>query len=73
MQRRVFLIRSARAGAAAGILRQMRANATGETGADGRFAGIRERYFLKTLELNPVTSTYLGGDGYSPALAGVAE
>jgi uncharacterized protein (DUF885 family) len=71
MQRRAFLIRSARAGAAAGMLCQMGANAMSETGADGRFAKIRERYFLKTLELNPVTSTYLGGDGYSPTLAGV--
>lgn len=32
------------------------------------FAGLRERYFLRTLELNPVLSTYLGGDGYSRSL-----
>jgi uncharacterized protein (DUF885 family) len=31
---------------------------------------IRERYFIGFLERNPVTCTYLGGDGYSPALAG---
>jgi uncharacterized protein (DUF885 family) len=39
--------------------------------ADPAFIALRERYFLKTLEYNPVTSTYLGGDGYHPSLAGV--
>ncbi len=33
-----------------------------------RFVVLRDRYFVRHLELNPVTSTYLGGDGYSPAL-----
>lgn len=32
------------------------------------FAAVRERYFLGTLERNPVLSTYLGGDGYAPKL-----
>ncbi|MDO8501431.1 MAG: DUF885 domain-containing protein [Gemmatimonadaceae bacterium] len=36
----------------------------------GTFAELRDRYFLYHLEKNPVTSTYLGGDGYSPSLAG---
>lgn len=35
----------------------------------GSFAALRDRYFLGVLKFNPVTSTYLGGDGYSPALA----
>lgn len=38
---------------------------------DARFVALRDRYFLRHLELNPVTSTYLGGDGYSPALRDV--
>jgi uncharacterized protein (DUF885 family) len=33
------------------------------------FASLRDRYFLEALRLNPVTATYLGGDGYSPELA----
>jgi len=33
------------------------------------FVALREDYFLGFLQRNPVTSTYLGGDGYSPALA----
>ncbi len=38
---------------------------------DARFSQLRDRYFLQTLEYNPVTATYLGGDGYSPTLAGI--
>src|SRR2546426_12135049 len=33
------------------------------------FRDLREEYFLGFLKHSPVTSTYLGGDGYSPALA----
>jgi len=33
------------------------------------FTALRDEYFVRTLSLNPVTSTYLGGSGYSPALA----
>ncbi|MBW3630887.1 MAG: DUF885 family protein [Gemmatimonadetes bacterium] len=36
-----------------------------------RFSEIRDRYFLTILQLNPVTSMYLGGDGWDPALRGV--
>ena len=36
--------------------------------ADGSFVTIRDRYFRDQLRLNPVTSTYLGGDGWDPAL-----
>lgn len=32
------------------------------------FSDVRERYFLRSLELNPVLCTYIGGDGYAPAL-----
>jgi uncharacterized protein (DUF885 family) len=37
--------------------------------ADGGFVTLRDRYFRQQLLLNPVTSTYLGGDGWDPALA----
>ena len=38
---------------------------------DRRFVTVRDRYFIKVLELYPVVSTYLGGDGTSPLLANV--
>lgn len=37
--------------------------------ADEGFLKLRNRYFRDQLTLNPVTSTYLGGDGWDPALA----
>ncbi len=40
-------------------------------GPSAALAAARERYFLTSLALTPVTSTYLGGDGYSPLLRGV--
>jgi uncharacterized protein (DUF885 family) len=36
--------------------------------ADYGFVQLRDRYFRQQLVLNPVTSTYLGGDGWDPAL-----
>ncbi|MEX2178747.1 MAG: DUF885 domain-containing protein [Gemmatimonadaceae bacterium] len=36
--------------------------------ADGGFAQLRTRHFREQLTLNPVTSTYLGGEGWDPAL-----
>ena len=36
--------------------------------ADEGFARLRDRYFREQLTLNPVTSTYLGGEGWEPAL-----
>jgi uncharacterized protein (DUF885 family) len=77
MHRRRFLAGAARTAATFGVLRQLGGcrNATPAAGgrsplAGGAFTSLRDRYFLRTLELYPVTSTYLGGDGYSPALAG---
>jgi uncharacterized protein (DUF885 family) len=68
MRRRDFVLRSTQAIAAFGILRQLGAcRAPGS--ASTPFATLRDRYFLRTLQLNPVVSTYLGGDGYSPELA----
>jgi uncharacterized protein (DUF885 family) len=72
MRRRDFVHRSAWALASFGILRQLGGcRAPAATPANSPFAVLRDRYFLRTLELNPVVSTYLGGDGYSSALAGV--
>jgi uncharacterized protein (DUF885 family) len=36
--------------------------------ADDGFVQMRDRYFREQLVLNPVTSTYLGGDGWDPQL-----
>jgi uncharacterized protein (DUF885 family) len=72
MYRREFVHRSAWAVAAFGVFRQLGAcGASGTGSAPSPFAALRDRYFLRTLELNPVVSTYLGGDGYSPVLATV--
>jgi len=75
MRRRSFLYRSAQTAAAFGALRHLAAcapkDATPANQADPAFIALRERYFLKALEYNPVTSTYLGGDGYHPSLADV--
>jgi uncharacterized protein (DUF885 family) len=73
MHRRTFLRHSGEAALAFGILRHLPAcTGTGKAGAskaDQAFLSLRDRYFLKALELNPVTATYLGGDGYDPSLA----
>jgi uncharacterized protein (DUF885 family) len=36
--------------------------------ADDGFVQLRDRYFKNQMTLNPVTATYLGADGYDPAL-----
>jgi uncharacterized protein (DUF885 family) len=36
--------------------------------ADDGFVQLRDRYFREQLALNPVTATYLGAEGYDPAL-----
>ena len=75
MDRRRFVTGSAQAASAFGILRYLGAcRPAGEsaaTGANATFAALRDRYFLRTLEYNPVTATYLGGDGYDPSLAAI--
>jgi uncharacterized protein (DUF885 family) len=69
VNRRSFVRRATLAAAGFGILRTLPACARDSgTGTDKSFAALRDRYFLRHLELNPVTSTYLGGDGYSPTL-----
>ena len=71
MDRRSFVQRTAQGAAAFGVLRSLSAcRPESPAGAnDAPFIAVREKYFLKSLELNPVTSTYLGGDGYNPSLA----
>ncbi|MFN8653951.1 MAG: DUF885 domain-containing protein [Gemmatimonadales bacterium] len=72
MHRRTFLVRTGQAGLALGLLPAFgcrKAPAPDSTAADATLLALRDRYFLRTLELNPVTATYLGGDGYDPSLA----
>lgn len=40
--------------------------------ADESFTALRDEYFRGQLTVNPVTCTYLGGDGWDPALASLA-
>jgi len=70
MHRRLFLARSTQAALAATILPHLAACRPAETPArDEPLRALRDRYFLKALEQNPVTATYLGGDAYDPSLA----
>lgn len=85
MDRRRFLLRSAQSAAAFGVLRNLSAcspagdaggagapaGADGSTAASQAFSKRRDAYFRRMLALNPVTATYLGGDGYAPELVGV--
>ncbi len=72
MHRREFVHRSGYTLAGFGILRHVGAcSPAGTAPASSTFARLRDRYFERTLELNPVVSTYLGGDGYSRNLADV--
>lgn len=70
MQRRTFL---ATTGIALGLLPEVtgcrkKPDPAGPV-SDSEFTALRNRYFLRALELNPVTATYLGGDGYNSSLA----
>ena len=70
MDRRRFLLRSSQTALALGILPRLAAcRSASVPSQDEPFVALRDRYFLKALELNPVTATYLGGDGYDPSLA----
>jgi len=77
MNRRAFVQKAGVTAAAFGILRNTQACAPPAAPPPppqpvilpGTFAELRDRYFLFHLDKNPVTSTYLGGDGYSPSLA----
>jgi uncharacterized protein (DUF885 family) len=68
VHRRRFLQHTTHTALAFGVLRHLGAcRPRGE--GDAAFRALRDRYFLEHLELNPVTSTYLGGDGYDASLA----
>ena len=76
MNRRTFVQRAGVTAAAFGILRNIEACAPQPPAPPpapvllpGTFGQLRDRYFVYHLDRNPVTSTYLGGDGYSPTLA----
>ena len=76
MNRRTFLKQGGAAAAAFGILGSIEGCAPQPPAPPpkpeilpGTFAELRDRYFVFHLDKNPVTSTYLGGDGYSPVLA----
>jgi uncharacterized protein (DUF885 family) len=75
MRRRLFLLRSAQTAAGFGVLRTLGAcrkpAPVTSNPAEPQFLELRDKYFLRALEYNPVTSTYLGGDGYDPSLAGI--
>src|SRR5687768_2726305 len=76
MNRRSFLRKASVTAAGFGVLRNVQACAPPRptvtvpvTPLPPTFAGLRDRFFIYHLQRNPVTSTYLGGDGYSPELA----
>lgn len=60
-------IAAAVGGVAAPLLTACRLESRREL-ADGGFVKLRDDYFRQQLASNPVTSTYLGGDGWDPAL-----
>jgi hypothetical protein len=70
---RTALRHSTRTALAVGVLAALGGCATGANVLQERirFSEIRDRYFVTVLELNPVTSMYLGGEGWDPALRGV--
>jgi uncharacterized protein (DUF885 family) len=75
MDRRLFVRRASEAAASVGILKLLAAcKPAGDapaavSSADRPLVDLRDRFFLRSLELYPTTATYLGGDGYSPSLA----
>jgi uncharacterized protein (DUF885 family) len=76
VNRRTFVQRSAATAAGFGILRNVQGCATPPPPAPpapaiipGTFAELRDRFFVYHLERNPVTATYLGGEGYNQSLA----
>ncbi len=74
LPRREVLSLGIRSAALFGILRYVPACRPRDGSSDGYsedFTQLRDRYFLRVLELNPVTATYLGGDGYDPSLADI--
>jgi uncharacterized protein (DUF885 family) len=73
LDRRAFVRAGATltAGAVAGPLLQSCKLESRRELADEGFIRLRDDYFRQQVELNPVTSTYLGGDGWDPKLQSV--
>lgn len=73
MDRRTFLGHGAQAALGFGILPHADALDAWarRAGQPSAFAQLRDRYFVRALQFNPVTATYLGGDAYSPELRDV--
>jgi uncharacterized protein (DUF885 family) len=77
MERRPFIRHTAEVAASVGILRLLLAcRPGGDAGSaasptDRSVGDLRDRFFLRSLELYPTTATYLGGDGYTQSLAGI--
>lgn len=71
MNRRSFLSASAHSAVAFAIFRRLTPMSSASSSPASPFTALRDRYFVRVLQLNPVTSTYLGGDGYSEALRDV--
>ena len=70
MKRRAFIRTTAQSAVAFGIFRRMEcAGVPRGADSEGRFSALRDQYFLRLLAYNPVTSTYLGGDGYNSVLS----
>jgi uncharacterized protein (DUF885 family) len=72
LDRRSFFRHGARAALAIGVLPSLGVERLlAQGGARTPFGELRDRYFVRVLQLNPVTATYLGGDAYSAELADV--
>jgi uncharacterized protein (DUF885 family) len=76
MERRLFVRRTAEAAASVGILKLLAAckpagDTTAASPTDRALGDLRDRFFLRSLELYPTTATYLGGDGYRASLADI--
>lgn len=74
MNRRSFVQQSARVVVAAGVFAPLAGCAGGAArlaGARTQFDALRDMYFLRVLELNPVASMFLSGSAFDPALQGV--
>jgi uncharacterized protein (DUF885 family) len=73
VDRRSFVRSGAQAALAFGILPRLERGAllAQAAGTQSEFTRLRDRYFVKVLDFNPVTATYLGGDAYTPQLRDV--
>lgn len=72
MDRRSFVTRTSAAALSVGVLGPALAGCRDlARGVDGAVTAAQREYFIRQLRRYPVVSTYLGGDGFDPSLAGV--